>query len=341
MSHIFISYSKKDRDYARSLADHLLGQGFDVWIDDRIDFGEMWERVIFRAIDECGAFVVIMTPQSYESDWVLRECNYADRRKKPHFPLLLSGEEFPRYSAHQFVDVQDRTMPNADFTRKLQDYVPRKTASGKVITQDVKALPPSSERLGSKASVSSEYSPSTTDLLAVGAAPRTATPAPKRLRLGTIIIGVLIAVIVTTILILIGLLARNNPPATIVPTEAVLPSPTTAIELTSTVPAQVTSAPTPTLRAACANNLPLLLSVGAEARVTLGGGPLRLRDNPTLQADILAVLDEGTPMTVIGGPSCDAVNLITWWQVQTEDAEGWVVEGVLPDAYYVEVVRDE
>ena len=30
MAHVFISYSKKNRDYARKLADHLLANGFDV-----------------------------------------------------------------------------------------------------------------------------------------------------------------------------------------------------------------------------------------------------------------------------------------------------------------------
>ena len=95
MSHIFISYSKKNRDYARQLADKLLELGFDVWIDDRIDYGENWEREIFKAIDGCSAFVVLMTPESYESDWVLRECQYADKRKKPQFPCAAGWRRIP------------------------------------------------------------------------------------------------------------------------------------------------------------------------------------------------------------------------------------------------------
>lgn len=64
MSHVFISYAHKDQVYARKLADHLLANGFDVWIDDRIDFGSNWEREIFKAIDGCDAIIVIMTPGS-------------------------------------------------------------------------------------------------------------------------------------------------------------------------------------------------------------------------------------------------------------------------------------
>lgn len=73
MAHVFISYSKKNRDYARKLADHLLELGFDVWIDDRIDYGDDWWRTIVRAIRNAKAFIVIMTDESDRSVWVQRE----------------------------------------------------------------------------------------------------------------------------------------------------------------------------------------------------------------------------------------------------------------------------
>jgi len=39
MSHIFISYSHGDGDYARSLRDAMESKGFSVWIDERIESG--------------------------------------------------------------------------------------------------------------------------------------------------------------------------------------------------------------------------------------------------------------------------------------------------------------
>ena len=39
MSHIFISYSHKESDYAHGLAKTLYDDGFDVWIDERFDDG--------------------------------------------------------------------------------------------------------------------------------------------------------------------------------------------------------------------------------------------------------------------------------------------------------------
>ena len=70
MSHIFISYSHKDSEYAHRLAGSLEARGIEPWIDERIDYGTRWPKVIQAHLDSCGAFIVVMTPRSYESDWV-------------------------------------------------------------------------------------------------------------------------------------------------------------------------------------------------------------------------------------------------------------------------------
>lgn len=61
MGHIFISYSHKDTTYARGLADHLKIMGFDIWIDERLDYGSQWPHEIQRQLDSCDAFILIMT----------------------------------------------------------------------------------------------------------------------------------------------------------------------------------------------------------------------------------------------------------------------------------------
>lgn len=132
MSYIFISYSKRNKDYAYGLADFLQAQGFNIWIDRvGIEYGENWERVIFKAIDGCAAFLVIMTPESYESDWVLRECHHADKRRKKQFPLLLEGEEFPRYGLTQYANVRGGKMPPEDFLARLRQVITPQAQQGK------------------------------------------------------------------------------------------------------------------------------------------------------------------------------------------------------------------
>lgn len=134
MSHIFISYSKRNKDYTDKLVNFLEKAGFNVWYDGRIDYGTRWERVIFKAIDDCAVFLVVMSPDSYESDWVRREYLYADKRKKPQFPILLAGEEFPFYIDNQYTDVRGGKLPPTDFVTRLSQVITPQTQSGKNVT---------------------------------------------------------------------------------------------------------------------------------------------------------------------------------------------------------------
>lgn len=115
MPHIFISYSHRDSDYAYKLAEALDLEGFNVWIDKRIGYGASWPRVIQEQLDGCAVFIVIMTPRSYESDWVLNELLRAMARKKTIFPLLLEGETWLYVQARQYIDVREGQLPPTDF----------------------------------------------------------------------------------------------------------------------------------------------------------------------------------------------------------------------------------
>jgi len=97
MGHLFISYSKKDIAFARHLRQRLEAQGFAVSIDEQIlDPGERWWREIEKSITAADAVIVVMSPNSAASDWVERELLYAERLRKPIFPVLLAGESWSR-----------------------------------------------------------------------------------------------------------------------------------------------------------------------------------------------------------------------------------------------------
>jgi hypothetical protein len=121
MTHIFISYSHKDSDYAHRLARALEKRSLSVWIDDRIDYGMQWPHVIEQYLDSCNALIVIMTPRSKQSEWVQNELNRAKRKGKPIFPLLLEGDEpWLSVEATQYVDVTDGNLPPDRFYSRLQ-----------------------------------------------------------------------------------------------------------------------------------------------------------------------------------------------------------------------------
>ena len=106
MPFIFLSYSHKDSEYANRLADSLEAKGLEVWIDERIDYGARWPKVIQENLDRCTAFVVVMTPNSYESEWVQAQLTRARRLRKPTFPLLLDGDVWLALEATHYVEVR-------------------------------------------------------------------------------------------------------------------------------------------------------------------------------------------------------------------------------------------
>ncbi|RPJ28707.1 MAG: TIR domain-containing protein [Chloroflexi bacterium] len=126
MGHIFISYSHKDKTYVHKLQEALQKEGFEVWIDDRIDYGTTWPMVIQRNLDACNAFLVVMTENAYESKWVHNEVTRAERKKKPFFVLLLSGDTWLSFEAIQYENVTGGKLPSRKFYESLARATPRK-----------------------------------------------------------------------------------------------------------------------------------------------------------------------------------------------------------------------
>lgn len=124
MGHIFISYSHKDTEYVHALADRLQSMGFPVWIDSRLDYGSQWPHAIQKYLDSCDAFILIMSPSAFASDWVQSELQRAKRKRKPIFPLLLEGDEtWLSVESTQYYDVRNRKLPDDEFYTDLEQVV--------------------------------------------------------------------------------------------------------------------------------------------------------------------------------------------------------------------------
>ena len=115
MADIFISYSSKDREQALQLIELLSSAGLSVWIDQSgIDIATSWSGEIVDAIEQCKAFVVLLSPNSITSINVVKEVSLAAEQKKKILPLDLEPVELPRDLKYHLVGLQRAPMTNID-----------------------------------------------------------------------------------------------------------------------------------------------------------------------------------------------------------------------------------
>ena len=118
--YVFISYSHKDKKYAHRLKKALEDRGYRAWIDDLIDYGEEWPRVIETHIDHCDDFVLVMSRRSYQSRWVHNELSRAIRKRKHILPILLDGDLWFEVESIQAVMIKNNQLPSSRFFDQLK-----------------------------------------------------------------------------------------------------------------------------------------------------------------------------------------------------------------------------
>ena len=80
-SSVFISYSRKDYYFAESLAFHLLGRGVPAWMDVKdLKPGGDWERDLENALAAASTLLLVVSPDSTDSERVRAEWQHALRR---------------------------------------------------------------------------------------------------------------------------------------------------------------------------------------------------------------------------------------------------------------------
>jgi hypothetical protein len=96
MAKVFISYSRKDIAIVRQLANDLEKADFDVWWDiSDLKGGDAWMRTIQMALKASKYCVVVLSPNSVESEWVEKEYTYAISRATKIIPIISKTCEVP------------------------------------------------------------------------------------------------------------------------------------------------------------------------------------------------------------------------------------------------------
>lgn len=89
MADVFLSYSRRDSDFVRHLADALEARGKQVWVDtEGIRDGEVFPAALRSAVEGSDGFVFVISPDAVESRFCAQEVDHALELGKRIVPLV-------------------------------------------------------------------------------------------------------------------------------------------------------------------------------------------------------------------------------------------------------------
>lgn len=122
---VFISYSRRDTDFARRLNEALQIHGKATWFDqESISSGTDFQQEIYRGIESCDNFLFVLSPASVQSPYCADEVAHAVRLHKRLIPLLYRPVD-PATGPKALARIQwiDFTLPNSDFHTHLGELI--------------------------------------------------------------------------------------------------------------------------------------------------------------------------------------------------------------------------
>ncbi|MFQ5638501.1 MAG: toll/interleukin-1 receptor domain-containing protein [bacterium] len=120
---IFLSYSAADTQNAHKLQ-RLLSQRSDVNVfsTEMLSAGEDWQTKLKKELSKCDVFLVVLSPNSLDSKWVLQELGAAWAMDKP---ILVNGTHIDLLSKipvsineSQFLNIDEIEKPD-----KLNEFL--------------------------------------------------------------------------------------------------------------------------------------------------------------------------------------------------------------------------
>ncbi|MGV9453777.1 TIR domain-containing protein [Streptomyces sp. NPDC003635] len=110
---LVVCYAAADADYGRALAEQLRQAGLPVWSIDDLRPGDAHFWTIRQQLRNALAVVVVMTPQSQDSDDITRMILEGQVHGRPFVPVLLDGEVNYHLAAVWHIDARDGALLDA------------------------------------------------------------------------------------------------------------------------------------------------------------------------------------------------------------------------------------
>ena len=108
VSKAFFSYSRHDSEFTLKLAKDLRAAGAPVWLDQLdIPPGRHWDTAVEKAIGVSSSLLIVLSPDSVQSENVMDEVSYALEEGKLVIPVLYRDCKIPlRLRRLQYIDLR-------------------------------------------------------------------------------------------------------------------------------------------------------------------------------------------------------------------------------------------
>ena len=106
---IFVSHSTQDNPWCRPFVETLKANGFDVWYDEQgLSGGVAWVDTLQREVQERDVLVVVLSPDSWASQWVQEEVQLAIATRRTILPVMYKATQVGGFLlTRQWVDAVD------------------------------------------------------------------------------------------------------------------------------------------------------------------------------------------------------------------------------------------
>lgn len=111
---VVVCYAADDVGYGRQLVDQLRRAGLTVWSVGDLRPGDAHFWTIRQQLRYATTVIVLMSPQSQDSDDITRMILEGMRHGRPFFPILLHGERNYHLANTWYVDARDERLLGAD-----------------------------------------------------------------------------------------------------------------------------------------------------------------------------------------------------------------------------------
>lgn len=117
--HIFVSYSRTNKDIKDQIVKDLIDYGFDVWVDtENINLTKNWTDEIKTGIASSKILLYLGSPEAKESTYVSYELGYADALDKIIFPIRIKGHSWGDSSPDWYSLVQGMEIRGSQYAKR-------------------------------------------------------------------------------------------------------------------------------------------------------------------------------------------------------------------------------